>query len=521
MPKSGARLISNAVHSLFNTTVINMVTWVVAIWITRQLGPENYGIMTFLLWFTGIFTWIIGMGLTHAVTKFIAEYSGRQEEDIKGPLLFFVLRIEIVFSIIVTAILVLLKGRIVEYFFNPTVEFLFLLSFLGIIPGIITAIFSATIEGIQEFKYFTYSNLLITPLNVISKIVVIKLGMGIKGLLIVMLVFSVINAIFYYIVLSHEGVRIFKRSKPLDMTLKERIFQYNKSVLSIILMDKIVWDKSENFFLGRFCQAKEIGFYNLGFNIAHRFASILPSTFWRVLFPAMSNYFGSGNKKKMSRLFFISTRYIAFVSFPMGAAGIILAYELIHYLYGHEFIGAQHVLQIIFFTSLASSLSKPGSAILYGYEKQSFIFKFGFVMAIFNIILDIFLIRKYGAIGAAICYGITTMIGSIGGIIYTCNKMKLKYPFVSLFKILLSTIIMGVTMEIIILKNNEIPGLILSIVTGTFVYLVCALVLGTFEEEDYSLLESVKDVLPGKTKGLMDMVINFISEFKNVNNGNK
>lgn len=515
MSKSGARLISNSVHSLFNTFVMSMLTWVISIWITRQLGPENYGIMTLVLWFTGIFSWLIGMGLIHSVTKFIAEYSGRNEFQVRGPLVFFILKIELILSFLITFILIFLKSRIAVYFFNPSVELLFFLSFLGIVPGTLTAIFSATIEGVQKFKYFTYSNLIITPFNIMSKLIVIKMGFGIKGLFIVMLVFSIVNTIFYFFVLKHEKINLFRNIKSIDGNLKSRIFKYSKSVLLIQICDKIIWDKSENFFLGRFCMASEIGFYNLGFNISNRFASILPSTFWRVLFPAMSNYFGSGDTKKMNRLYFVSIRYIAFVAFPVGVAGMILAYQLIHILYGQDFIGAQRVLQIIFFASMFSCLSKPGSAILYGYEKQSFIFKFGFVMAIFNIILDIFIIKKYGAPGAAVCYAATTIIGSVGGTIYTCHTMKLRFPFVSIFKILFSTIIMGIVMEMVVQQNNGVFGLIVSVVSGIIVYMICSLVLGTFEEEDYTLLESVKDVFPGKTTVLIDTTINFISQFKN------
>ena len=49
--------------------------------------------------------------------------------------------------------------------------------------------------------------------------------------------------------------------------------------------------------------------------------------------------------------------------------------------------------------------------------------------------------------------------------------------------------------------------------------MVCSLVLGTFEEEDYTLLNSVKAVLPGKTKGVMDFIVGFISQFKSNGKG--
>ncbi len=512
--KHGKRLIKNSVLDLFNKTFLSIVGWIISIWVARQLGPNNYGIFTLVLWFTGTFSWIIGMGLVHAVTKFIAEYSGKNDEKALGPIVYFVMKIEITISVIVTGILIFFKTPIADYFFTPSESFFFFIAIIGLVPGTITAIFSATIEGIQKFEYFTYATLAITPFSFIAKIVVLLMGKGIGGLLVVMLIFSFINSLFYFFALRKEKILSFHGNKPPDKTLKKRIHRYNFSVLAIILCDKIVWDKSENFFLGRFCNATEIAFYNLGFNICQKFTSILSSTFWRVLFPAMSTYSGIGEKSKMRRLFFIATRYLAFVAFPMGVAGAILSYQMIHYLYGHEFIGAQRVLQIMFLTSTVTNLSTPGSAVLYGYEKQSFIYKLGAVMAIINIILDIFLIKRFGALGAVICYSVTTVVGSLIGTVYTCHTMKLKYPIVSISKIFMSTVIMGIVMEIIILQNGEIPGFILSIIAGMVVYVISSLAFGTFEVEDYTILESVKTVLPGKSKQIMDGIIQFLSNFK-------
>ena len=510
----GSRLIKNSVLDLFNQSFNFAIGWIISIWIARQLGPSNYGIFTLILWFTGTFSWIIGMGLIHAVTKFIAEFSGKNEINVLGPIVIFVLRIEIVLSLILSGMLIFFKTQIADYFFSPSESFFFFLAFLGLLPGVITAIFSATIEGIQKFEYFTYASLAITPFSFASKIAVLLLGKGINGLLIVMLIFSFVNVLFYFIVLKKERINLFSITQPIDKTLKTRIKKYNFSVLKIILCDKIVWDRSENFFLGRLCHASEVGFYNLGFSLAQRFTSILPSTFWRVLFPAMSNYSGIGDKEKMRRLFFITTRYLAFFMFPISVGGAILSYQIIHYLYGHDYIGTQRVLQIMFLSSIITGLSSPGAAVLYGYEKQNFIYKLGAVMAVVNIILDLFLIKRYGAVGAASCYATTTIIGSVIGTIYTCHIMKLKYPIVSISKIFISTVIMAIAMEIILIQNSEIPGFIISLVTGGVVYVISSLVLGTFEEEDYTLLRSVKTVLPGKTKNIMESIINVLSSFK-------
>jgi len=512
-PHRGSRLIKNSVHDLFNRLFMLGTTWAISIWVARQLGVEQYGIFTYVLWFASSFTWILGMGLTHAVTKYIAEYQGRGRKSGR-PIILFVLKIEIVISTVVTLILVALHTRIADYFFSPRESFYFLLAFLGLVPGMITAIFASAVEGIQKFEHFTRANLIITPLSFLSKIAVLFFGFGITGLLSVMLTFSFINSFFYFFVLRHEKILSARNRTPMPTGLKKRILAYNGSIIPIILCDKIIWDKSENFFLARLCAAREVAFYNLGFNIARQFTSLLPMTFWRVLFPAMSHYFGSGDKQKMKRLFFITTRYVAFIAFPVGIAGALLAYPLIHYLYGHDYIGAQRTLQIIFLCSILSSLTKPASAILYGYEKQAFIYRYGFVLAAINIFLDILLIKRYGALGAAICYGATTLLAAGGGLFYTCRTFKLSYPFVSIFKICFSSIIMGIVMELIILQYPTLPGYLLSGAAGIFVYLVGAIVLGTFEQEDYVLLRSVKKSLPRPLHKTIEACISLIGQFK-------
>jgi O-antigen/teichoic acid export membrane protein len=498
----GKQLIKNSALILFNTGFMMLLSWGISIWIARKLGPSNYGIFNLVLWLSNTVTWAVGMGLIHAVTKFIAEFKGRNDNTSLKSIIFYILRIELIITGFTSLLLIFLKSEIADYFFSPDESLYFFIAALGLIPGIITAVFSAAIEGIQKFEYFTYSNLVITPVSFAAKIVVLLFGKGISGLLTVMVLLSCVNALFYGYILYREGV-ITGNNKKLAWDIKKRIISYNKSILAIILCDKIVWDKSENFFLGRFCNAIEIGYYNLGYNLTQRFMSILPTAFWKVLFPKMSSYCGSGNKDKMRRLFYISIRYLAFFSFPVGTAGIILSHQLILYLYGTDYSGAQQVLQILFFSSIISSLANPGSAILYGFDKQSFIYKYGMILAIINIVMDMLLIKPYGALGAAFCHSVTTILGSAGGLIYTCKTMNLTFPFISILKILCSTIFMGSSMKLLILQNDSLPGLTVSFIAGCLVYTIFSFLFATFETEDLALLNSIKSILPFPLKSLI------------------
>lgn len=510
----GARLIKNSVLNIANSLVTMVVTFVTSIVVARILKPEHYGIFNLVLWVTGLATWAIGMGLVHATTKYIAEYTGRRQPEDLSAIVCFVLKVELVLTLACTAILIFFKTEIADYFFTPNEAVYFLIAFIGLTPGILTAVFSGAIEGLQKFEYFTYFHLIVTPLSFIAKLVVLYLGGRIDGLLWVTLVFSFINTLFYFIILKKEGISFRLFSNPLKPDIRKKIMKYNLSVGSILVVDKVVWDKSENFFLGRFCDAAQIGYYNLAFNVSQRFMGLLPSTFWRVLFPAMSEYFGSGDHDKIKRLFYLTSRYLAFFSFPVGVAGIILAYPMLHFLYGHDYTAAKYALQIIFFSAIFSSLANPGSAILYGMEKQGFIFRYGLVLAVINIGLDILLIKSHGALGAAVCYGVVTIAGVVGGLIYTCRTMQLTYPFRSVSKIIFSTIIMGVSMQMAVGHKSELLSFIVALPTGVVTYLVSSIVLGSFEEEDYILLRSVRSVVPGRLGTLTDGVIRFLSAFK-------
>lgn len=503
---NGSELVKNSAFLLFNSIFMILSSWVISIIIARLLGPHDYGIFNMTLWLTGTITWAVGMGFIHAATKFTAELRQRAENNQISHLIVFIAKIEFVASLAATVLLIIFRTTLADFFFSEAQSHYFFLAAIGILPGIATAVFSGVIEGLQRFKYFTLSNIILTPLSFFSKIMVLKAGYGLAGLMIVMLTFSFVNSFFYLYVLYKEGVLHLPRGR-LSPDIKKRVLDYNKSVIAISICDKIIWDKSENFFIGRFCNASQIAFYNLGFNIVQRFASILPMTFWKVLFPAMSGLHGTNDTDKMKRLFYISTRYISFFSFPVGVGGIVLAYHLIHYLYGHEFIGAQRVLQIIFAASIFTNLSNPASAVLYGFEKQAFIYKYGFFLAIFNIIIDLLLIKPYGAVGAAVCYGITSILGSAGGLIYTCKLMKIRYPFFSVLKTFGASLLMGSCMEIIISVNHEIPGFIIAIFAGFIVFTGTMFLITPLEDEDFMLIRHIDALTPHNLKPFSSLLL--------------
>ncbi len=509
-------LVENSIFSFANNALGMVLGFAVSILTARTLGPEKYGIYNVALWFMSVVSMVIGMGLNFAVTKMVSEYKGKSEKETIGRVIRFVVWIEVTLGVITTILLMSYRVRIADYFFNPEYTYAFAICFAGLIPGILTAIYSSAIEGLQKFKYFLYYSIVITPISLASKIVVLLKGGGIEELLYVNLFFSVINTAFYYFVLRKENisVNVFGEIPSKDMI--KRITKYNFSISTIMFLDKIIWDKSENFFLGKFSTASQAGLFNAAYGFSNKLTALVQATFWKVLFPFMSERSGANDEERIKRVFYLSTRYIAFFAFPISAAGMVLSWPLIKYSLGLDYVEAQRVLQVFFFCSAFGLLATPQAAVLYAINKQSFIIKYGILLAVVNLIMDYFLITKHGALGAAIANGVIRVVAYIGGISYTIHIAKVKLPMKSLFKILYSATVMAILMQVVIKVNNELIGFIVSIPIGIIVYLGNSIFIGTFEKEDKFVFVKASSRLPESMKNFMYKHFDQFMKTKNI-----
>jgi O-antigen/teichoic acid export membrane protein len=183
-------------------------------------------------------------------------------------------------------------------------------------------------------------------------------------------------------------------------------------------------------------------------------------------------------------------------------------------MYGQQYVEAKYILQIIFLTKMITSVAVPGSAILYAREKHSFVFKYGLALAILSITIDLIFIRPFGALGAACCNSVITIAAVVGGMSYTIRLAGLSYPFKSVFKILFSSIIMGVVMMACVKLNAELLGFILALVAGPVVYFAGSAALGTFEEEDLEVLGRIRKVIPRQGRGAFDELVRVMASDK-------
>jgi len=349
---------------------------------------------------------------------------------------------------ITTLGLIFLAPRIADHYFTTAQTRIFMLAFIAITPGIQTAIFSATLEGAQVFRYQSVHSLTVTPVSLLTKVYLMMNGYGLASLFWTNLVFSVVNLAFYYWAARREGLlKGWVRGEKGGPLWKQELLQYNRSSIGIHFVDLVVWSRSENYFLGRYCSAPQIAYYNLAHNLIAKFTGTLPNLMWRILLPLSAEQQGRSETEKMKRTYKHALRYVGFIAIPTVVACYVAAYELIVIFYGHAYSEAKICFQIFCFGALLSNLAQPGSAAIYASNRQGFILGYGTILAFLNIALDIWLIPRYGAPGAAACYGITTSLGVLGGFVFTTRKMHLSIPWSAWIKSAAASMVMGILLS--------------------------------------------------------------------------
>jgi O-antigen/teichoic acid export membrane protein len=536
--RSLGRIIRNAIHFLVSNLLGFAMGLVASVVMARTLGPNDLGIFHQAQWFAGTISVCLSLGFMTAVTKFTAQFKGEGRLADMSAAIRYIYVFEFVIGLVSSIGLICFATPIADHYFSKQESYLFVLAFLAITPGLLSGVLSSALEGAQIFRYQTIHALTLSPLSLIAKVTLLYLGYGLKGLFWANLVFAGLNLIFHHWTVHREG--LLKKdwgeatkeaasgttpdSEDDRPPWRKQLFTYMRSMTGIHFVDLLVWSRSENYFLGRYCQAAEIAYYNLAQNLLLRFTGILPNLMWKLLLPITSEHHGREDHGKLRKTYHLALRYAACISFPTITACYLASYELIVIFYGHAYSEAKNCFQILCLGVILTSLAQPSSAALYATNRHNFILRYGLLLGVLNIIVNILWIPSYGASGAAASYALTTGLGAIGGFVYTWQSLRFSMPFGSFMRCAIACLAMGLTLfsllrfpvepfnifaglrsflqahtghDAEILLGARTVRVLFALTTGMAAYVSTLLWVAKPHAEDLRVVESLQRYLPG------------------------
>jgi len=213
---------------------------------------------------------------------------------------------------------------------------------------------------------------------------------------------------------------------------------------------------------------KELGWYSVSHKLVFAF-EFIPLAFMATIFPAMSSFFKS-DREKMQATFEKSSYYLMLIAMPLMFGGFVLAKPLMLALYGEEFLPSVLSLKILLLSLLFIFLNYPLSSLLAAINRQRMNMYFMGIAAFLSIVLNSYLIPRFGGAGAASALLISLTVLFIVYIVYIRVRVlqSLRNYCVALVKIVAVAAAMALFVSFI---STQVIWW-LSLLIGIFVYIV-------------------------------------------------
>ena len=234
--------------------------------------------------------------------------------------------------------------------------------------------------------------------------------------------------------------------------------------------------------IGILLPVEYVGYYRSAYNIVGAIAGFVSIP--AVLFPVFVQLEGKDLKRAFDRAF----KYSAIISFPVVFGLMALSKELIKLVYGVEYLKAVPVLTVLSLLILRSSLGFWG-VIFNAKEKPEYPVYVTFIAMIMNIVLNYFLILKWGIVGASIATIISNVFSWLSLAILSKRMFGIFFKVDHLVKPLSAGFVIFIILRILKFEDLLIEIIYVSICIGIYFLLLFA--LGEITLDDFEYLKNI------------------------------
>ena len=418
--------------------------------IQRGFGPGPYGLYTLAYAIVTLVSSIFNLGLDNAMVRYTSVYRGKKKPKLLRGLAIFCSALVGVAGML---------GALLVYSMLPYIASVrhsfeivpILLIMIPIIPLIcMQVVWSAGLQGFKEFKWRVLTQRILIPgVLLVLLIPVLVFFHNITSVAIALLLSimfcTLISLYFFFRKLT--GI---SQQRAREYDLREWIGFAAPNFLTSIV--DTVLDSVDTVLLAVFAISNvAIGQYGAAIRIAI-FVSMPLQSFNTMFSPTIAELYSKGENQKLSAMFKIVTKWALTFSLPIFWIAVLFAEPLLG-ISGSGFAPAWPLLIALAIGNLINVATGSVGYMLLMTGHQKITFLNSLVAIVFNIVLGVILIPRYGAMGVAIATGVALSV---------VNLMRLLqvYFFLKMTPFRWDT-----------LKPIG-AGLISAVLTGSFIYLL-------------------------------------------------
>ena len=458
---------------LISQIIASVCGFIWTILMARYLGVSDYGIFGFATSLTGILAITMDLGTSSHIVRHIATDYDSAPKYLGNAI---PLKVILVLGTLILTLVILLLMKCNEVVITVTLLFTIEMIFKSYIN-----LFNGSFQAFEKGKYQGIGNTILNALTLTFILLAIFTDLGIVGIAISYILANLVALIYEYYVLNKH---ITKPKFELDRKFCKKIVRYSIPFAITGLLYTIYYS-IDIIMLTNMISDYATGIYNASYKLIS-VLTLFYSVYTAVIFPVMSKFF-KNDESMLLISFEKSIKYLMLAIIPIAFATVLYSSDIIHLIYGHEYDAASSALSILIWTVCLLFISGAANTLLNASHKEMTVTKIYAIAAVFNIVLNFFMIPYFSYNGAAI----TTVLSDVLIVIIQCYVIyKLghkpnKKLYSDLIKIIMGSIILGIALYFLHLN------MWIALPVGIIIYFTTIYLLKFFDEDDAYVIKEI------------------------------
>lgn len=383
----------------------------------KNLGQSEYGIYALVIAIISYLS-ILDFGFGNAIIVFASKFKAKKDQKSQEKLYGTFLVVYIIIGFLTLIIGSLIYFNFNLFFINTMATYeiskakiLFMILIFNLAVSFPMSIFGYIIVSYEKF---IFTKLLAIMKSILTPCIVIPiLFLGYDSVMVV-IVTSVINILallfscFYY----YKKIKVSVSIKFFEYKLFKSVFVYSFFIFLAIVIDRINWSVDQ-ILIGSLIGTAAVSVYSIALQLNIVYLSF-STAIGGILLPKISGMVEDKvNDNKISDIF-IKMGRLQFILLALIISGFVLfGKEFIMFWVGEKYVMSYYAACILMIPVTFPLTQSVGISILQAKNMHYFRTITYLIMAIFNIIISIPLIMKFGIIGASIGTAISLVFCNI------------------------------------------------------------------------------------------------------------
>lgn len=388
-----------------------VVTLIVQILVVRYLSQEAFGAYSYAMSVAGTIGLFSTLGFDRAISRFVPIYHEKQEYGrMFGTIKLVVLLIIGFGSLFPLSVLLFHDAIASRWVTDPQVMSLLTIAMFLVPFEAFDALIVNMFAVFASPRAIFFRRHMLAPIMRLSVAVLMVLTASGAMFLTAGMVVSVAGAVLIcayvlYRMMEEQGLWEHCNRHEVEIPLRD-ILAFTLPLLSTDVLF-LVMNGLDVVLLEHYGNLSDVAAYR-AVNPFARLNLVVYTTFTLLFTPQASRLFARNDREGINDLYWKSATWIAVLTFPVFAASFSLAKPLTPFLFGKEYSESGRILAILALGHyINASLGFNGTTLTI-YRMVWWVALSTMIVAVLNVLLNLFLIPRYGAIGAAV--GTTTTL---------------------------------------------------------------------------------------------------------------